>query len=290
MEREKLLQGSLYMIIGFFFVAIYGAFLKAATNSIESILWGTFISYLTPCIIQYCCIAKKGVVFLKTKKYGSYAGRIIFGVLSTLLYISSIHYVSLLNATVLYSTTPLFIPIFAIFILKSKVPAKIWASLIIGFIGILFILRPDESILKRSGDLIGLSSGAIQALAFIFVKILTKTEPIRRINFYFFLFSALLLLPLVILFWEPHPFIDWIWAISAGIAGFFAQLFIVKAYQEAEASEVGAFQYASVVFSGLIGWIVWKQTPALFDLIGVLLIMIGGILAVTMFNKKHLKT
>jgi len=255
LKEESIPKGALYMTIGFLFIALYSAFFKAASES-ASTAWIIFISYLLAGIIQFCFMCHRGMKFFKTKRIGSYAGRIFFGLVSSFLFKIAITKISLLNATLLFNTTPLFVPILAIFLLKTKVPFALWLSLILGFIGVVFIIKPQELLLRDPGNLIGLSAGLIQALAFIFVKKLTATEPVSRINFYFFTISALMLLPYILYSWENPPPLVWFWALCAGFMTFSAQFFIVKGYQYADASHVGPFQFASVLFSGIIGWLI----------------------------------
>ncbi len=284
-DREKMLKGALCMTVGFCFLAISGALLKAASQN-ASTLWVTFFAYFFGFLMQCLFVCREGFSFLKTNHIGGHIRRAIFGSLTTVLYILSLQTVSLLNATLLLNTTPLFIPVFAIFLLKTKVPAKIWISLLLGFIGVVFILRPNLVLFEKLGNLYGLGAGIVQSLAFIFVKMLTATEPVKRINFYFFLLSSCLLAPFALYFWETPPLLSWILVFCVGIVSFFSQFFIVKAYHYAEASHVGPFQYASVVFSGIIGWVIWKQVPGIYDLIGVILVILGGILAITLYHSK----
>jgi drug/metabolite transporter (DMT)-like permease len=288
MQNEKMLQGALYMTAGFFCVAVFGAFMKAG-NALASSLWVTFIAYGFACVIQFFFNLKQGLGFLKTKRPIGHASRIVFGAFSTLLYAYSIKHIPLLNATLLYNTAPLFVPIFAIFFLHSKVPFKIWISLLFGFIGVAMILHPDLSLFKKPGNLIGLASGIFQAMTFIFVKSLTMTEPVQRINFYFFLGSTLILGPLAYFLADLPPLESVLWSLCAGFVSFFGQYFIVKAYSCADASHIGAFQYTSVVFAGLIGWLIWDQTPTIYDLIGMAIVMFGGILAISLYRVKPTK-
>jgi drug/metabolite transporter (DMT)-like permease len=283
MEKGNLIKGSLCMTAGFFFIALFAAFFKAATFS-ASILWAVWAGYSFAALIQSIFIFKGGLASLKTKRIGAYFGRVFFGLLSTFLYVIAIKEISLLNATLLFNTAPLFIPILAIFLLRTKVPLKTWSFLCLGFIGVILILDPEPSSLYTSGNLIGLSSGVIQALAFIFVKMLTTTEPVRRINFYFFALSSIALTPFVFWFWETPSLESWGWVLCAGAMSFLAQLFIVRGYRFADASHVGPFQYTSVVFSGVIGWLVWNQQPSLAELAGALLIALGGIFTLIFYK------
>src|SRR5579862_5786553 len=143
MHRDQMLKGALYMTIGYFFVAVSGSFVKAA-NALTSSLWVIFISYIFAFLIQFFFNLPKGFAFLKIRKLFGHCALIVFSTFSTLLYAYSIKHIPLLNATLLFNTTPLFVPIFAILILKTKVPLKIWASLLFGFIGVAVILHRSE--------------------------------------------------------------------------------------------------------------------------------------------------
>jgi len=267
------------MIIAFFFVAIFGAFLKMASKDSSSI-WASFMAYIFALIIQIILVSRKGISFLKTKRFFGHVGRAFFGALATILYIISMKYIPLLNATLLFNTTPLFIPILAIFMLKAKISWKVWCSIVIGFIGVIFILKPGIGILDHPGAIIGLGSGLCLATAFIFIKILTSTEPPERIIFYFFFLGTCFFVPILFFAGEVPSFTYWAWGLGAGASFILTQFFIVKAYTYADPHDIGAFQYVSVIFAGLIGWIFWDRIPTDTDIIGVILVIIGGILAI----------
>lgn len=280
-----MILGSVYMIITFFFVAVFGLFLKVGQVGTTAI-WMTFMAYLSAFVFAAILVFREGLSFLKTHRFFVLFLRAFFGTAATVLYVIALKYIPLINATLLFNTTPLFVPIFCFLILKVKVSWKVWIAILIGFIGILFIIRPTPSSLGRPGDLLGLGSGIFLALAFTMVKILTSTEPIKRINFYFFGIGTLLMLPFLF-FSHPTPGLNnWAWAAGTGVFFILCQIFLIKAYQRAEPHEIGVFQYTSVVFAGLFDWIFWQKVPSLLTLIGVVLVIIGGCLVIWMNSSK----
>lgn len=66
----------------------------------------------------------------------------------------------------------------------------------------------------------------------------------------------------------------------SGIMLLFAQLGLVKAYSYASAAEVGVYQYSSVVFVGLIEWLLWSITPDALDYVGFVLVSIAGVIII----------
>ncbi len=278
-------KGSLCMTVGFFFIALSGAFLKTASAS-SSVVWAVYIAYSFACLIQIGCIYREGLRFLKTNIIWGYVARISFGLLATLLYIASLNLIPFLNATLLYNTAPLFIPLFAILLWGARISGKVWISLGLGFFGVFLILKPDLASLAKWGNLISLAAGISQALAFIYLKMLTRTEPVGRLILYYYFFSSCFLTPFVFLFWEAPPLDSVGWALCGGLAAFLSQFFVVKAYKYADASHVGAFQYTAVVFSGIIGWIVWNQVPSYHAILGTLFVILGGASALIFYQPK----
>jgi drug/metabolite transporter (DMT)-like permease len=71
------------------------------------------------------------------------------------------------------------------------------------------------------------------------------------------------------------------WGCLAGIGGCMAssQLLIILAYHYARPAVIAPFNYSVVVFSGLIGWLVWQNVPGWLALVGVVLVAVGGILS-----------
>ena len=281
MNSEKsLLKATLLVLAGFFCMAIMSVFLKAATLH-ASPLWINFFAYLVGLILEFFVIAKEGFKSLKTKHFLLHFCRAFFGVGAGILYILSLDKISLLNATLLFNTTPLFIPFFTYYLLKSEISLLTILSILIGFIGIIIIIRPTTSILDHSGDYIALGSGISLALAYTFIKMLTPTESNSRIIFYFFLLATLLQVPLIPYMGQLPSQHDLLFAICAGIAFFFAQWFIVKAYSLAEAAKIGIFQYTSILYVAILDWIIWNVVPTKSDFIGAFLVILAGTLIIT---------
>lgn len=281
----SILKGSIYMIICFFFVALFGLFLKLAATAEGTTIWPTFLAYISAWVCMLVWTAKEGLSFLKPKRPFVIIWRALFGALATLLYVIALQRIPLVNATLLFNTTPLFIPLLALVFFRRRVPAIAWLSILVGFAGIIFIIRPREDIYSSIGDWIGLASGFSLAIAFIIVGILTRTEPLKRINFYFFLIGSLVFVPWLVFLPSLPSLPTFLWSLAAGGAFVLTQYFLVKAYSHAEPHEVGALQYSSVVFAGFFDWAIWHKVPTLFTFIGILLVIIGGALTIFLSKK-----
>lgn len=277
-ETPNILKGSLYGLLAFFCMAIFGVFTKVGLES-ASAFWVSFIAYLAATLILIPFILRSGWSYLKSEHYPFLFGRAIFGTIASFLYTISMHDLPIVNGTLLFNTAPLFIPLLATIFLKMKISIGTWMAVLIGFIGVIIVIKPTEEIFTQSGDLIGISSGIFLAIAYLLMKLLTKTDPGIRIIFYYLGLGTLLQIPLLFFVNLPEPG-GIMYAAFAGIALLAAQMSLVTGYKYAEASQIGIYQYSTVVFVGLFDWWLWHAVPTTGEIIGAMLIAFAGILVI----------
>jgi len=286
-QSPNILKGSAYAILAFFGMAVFGISTKIALEG-GSVFWVSFIAYFTGTLALVPWIMQKGWASLRSEHYSLLIGRAVIGTLASFCYTISMHYIPIVNGTLLFNTAPLFIPLLATLFLKVKVDKSTWIAVLIGFIGIIIIIKPTEAIFTQTGNLVGILSGISLAIAYLLMKLLTGTDPGIRIIFYYLGIGTLLQIP-ALFFIGPFPNGEsCFYAILAGFLLLGAQLALVKAYQYADASQVGIYQYTSVVFVGLLDWWIWHSVPTGGEVIGVLLVTIAGIIIIRsgMGNKK----
>ncbi len=285
MERN-ILKGSGFAIGGFFLMALFGIFTKIAYEG-GSAIWVSVITYFSGAVALFPILIKNGVSLLESKHYKYLFGRAAFGCLASFLYMLSMHHIPIVNATLLFNTAPIFIPFLAIFWLKIPVSRGIWLAVLLGFIGIIVIIRPSAEIFTQAGNFIGLGAGISLAIAYMLMKLLTPTDSASRIIFYYLSVGTLLQLPLLF-FAGPFPPLDsCVYCALSGITLLLSQFMLVRAYMYAEASQVGVFQYSSVVFVGILNWIIWGNIPPPLDLLGVLLVATAGVIIIYSGNNKQ---
>ena len=271
-----IIKASLFAIFAFFFMAVFGVLTKVACDHGDPI-WVSFITYCMATLVTAVFILPKGMDALKSRRYSFLILRAVSGTVASFLYMLSIRYIPIINSTLLFNTAPIFIPLLAVIVLKAHEEKNIWYAVILGFTGVIVIIKPGLNILTNPGNLIGLLSGFALAIAYLTMKFLTATETGLRIIFYYFAIGSLMQISLLGYVSHAPSTEVFIYAMLCGVAMMAAQMGLVKAYQYATASEVGVYQYTSVVFVAMIEWAVWGRTPSLSDFIGFLLVSAAGI-------------
>lgn len=279
MASSGIIKGSLFALLAFFFMAIFGVLTKMALEG-SSPVWVSFIAYLTGAILLAFWILPQGFAYLRSEHYGYLIGRAVFGTTASFLYTLSIQTIPIVNGTLLFNTAPIFIPLLAVFWLKKNVDLLVWLAVILGFAGIIVIIKPTAEIFSQTGDLLALCSGLCLAIAYLLMKLLTATDPAVRIIFYYLGIGTLMQLPLLFVADKVPGAEHILYAMISGVTLLAAQLALIKAYTYADASQVGIYQYSSVVFVGLIGWWMWGNIPPISDLFGVLLVAVAGMVII----------
>lgn len=286
-ENPNILKGSIYALVAFFCMAVFGILTKVALQG-GSFLWVSFIAYLSGTMALTPYIIMKGFGYLESHHYYFLVGRAVFGTMASLCYTLSIQYIPIVNGTLLFNTAPIFIPLISLVFLKAKIEKSIWLAVLIGFIGIVVIIQPSAAIFTQTGNLIGVLSGISLAIAYLLMKMLTATDQGIRIIFYYLAIGTLIQLPLLFF---AGPFLaneSLLYAILSGLSLVAAQIALVNGYKYASACQIGIYQYATVVFVGLLDWLLWNQIPTLTDFIGIVLVALAGIVIIRSGRINHI--
>jgi drug/metabolite transporter (DMT)-like permease len=216
---------------------------------------------------------------LKTDQPITHLIRGIFGCLSFYAFYFSINHISLAEASLLRHSAPLIVPLILFIFYQTKIPVLRWVALLLGFIGIIMILRPTEG-QASFWHLIGLCSGIGLAFSMVLTRKLSKNEPEKRILFYYFIISLLASTPFFIANFEPIPMQTLPWLLLIGFGMYFAFIPYTRAYAYAKSSIVSATSYFAVIYAGLFDWLLWDILPKQHTIAGTLIILLAGFIIV----------
>ena len=221
---------------------------------------------------------------LRTQCMRTHLLRGLAGWLCFYTFYAALHRSPLVDTSLLRNTAPLFVPLVAWLWVRAKIPPYRWIPIVLGFIGIALILRPQtlESGLVdiNIGHVLGLLSGITLAASMVGTRVLSRTENEKKIMFYYFLISLLCSIPLGIYHWQPIPLWTLPFLLYIGLSIFLAMWLYTKAFSYAKASIVSPITYFAVVVSGFLGWLIWDHIPSSTALQGVVIVMTAGALTV----------
>lgn len=270
-------NGVIWMIIATFFFAFMGMFVKLGSpyfSEIELVFYRSFISLI---FIILIIVNKK--ISLKTNFKKLHFYRSFVGFLSLLAFFYAISHLPLSTAISLNYTSPLFVALLIPFFIQKNPSFKVCCLLLVGFFGAFLILKPTLTGNSAFAGFIGLLSGFGAGLAYLFMAQLGKVnEPDTRVVFYFTLLSSICAGLLMLLEDTNFEiFQHWWLLLGLGVSATIAQLALTKAYRVGNTLKNAGLSYLTILFSSILGLIVFSETLDVLSLVGILLIIISGI-------------
>jgi drug/metabolite transporter (DMT)-like permease len=273
-KRDNVLLGGLYIVLAAIAYACMGALVKLGGKISDPQL--VFFRNFVCLIVLLPLVLFPKPKPLHTKFFTTHFIRSIAGLLNMYAFFLSLRYIILTDAMLLNNTMPLFVPLVVWVWKGQKLSFKQIPALIIGFIGIILVLRPGLGIF-RPAALFALASGIFMSISMAGIRELGKLEPVYRILFYYFALTTLV--SAIPLFWTWGNHSPFLWLVLAGVGVFAAmyQFMLTLGYQYAEATKISPLIYFAVILSGVFDWAFWNVIPGLLSYIGVVLVIIGAI-------------
>lgn len=259
---------------------VMGVFVKLGSTHFSSAELVFYRSLVSLTLISALIRARELPV--ATRHWKTHAARSVSGFFSLSLYFYAITLLPLATAVTLNYTSPLFLALLTVIVMKQRALPLLVTAIAIGFAGVALLLRPTLASEQLLGGGIGLLSGLLAGVAYLNVKQLSELgEPDWRTVFYFTLLSTLGAGAWMLL----HEFhrVDGerlLLLLGMGGSATFAQLAMTRAYRTGEALVVGSLSYSTVLFATLFALLLWGEVPAPLSMAGVILIILSGIVAV----------
>ncbi|QBJ80406.1 EamA family transporter [Aquitalea sp. USM4] len=268
------------MVVAAAFFAWMGVFVKAGAqhfNSIELLFWRTLIGT----VILGAGIRWRGLS-LSTPHWLGHIKRSFVGYLSMSALFYALTHLPLSTAVTLNYTSSLFFSLICVVKLKDKLSRAAALALGLGFLGIVLLLRPTFSSDQWLAGVVGLLSGVSAGFAVFQVRELGQMgEPSWRVVFWFFAIASLFGLVWLLLGpgFSPVHAGNISALLGVGVCGMLGQLAMTMAYKEGRKYLVASFAYLTVVFSALLGVLLWGDALGPDALLGMGLIVGAGMLA-----------
>lgn len=276
-------KGIIFITFSAFGFAGMSAFVKLAGDlpSFQK----TFFRNLVSCIIALIFIIKnKESFFGKKDSQKLLILRSTLGTIGIVLNYYSIDKLILSDANMLNKLSPFFVIIFSALFLGEKINLKQTISIIIAFLGALFIIKPTLSV-DIFPFIIGVLGAVFAAGAYTCLRVLGAKEKHYTVVFYFSLFSLVVILPFMIAVYKPMSMTQLLYLLMAGVFASMGQFGITIAYKYAPAKEISIFDYSNIIFAAIISFIIFGVLPDSLSLIGYLIIFASS-LYMFVYNKK----
>lgn len=275
--RTGNLQGILLMLAAMAALSVMDATMKQMAGHYPPLQVAALRGLVSlPFVIAWVWYRERGFRTLIQVRWRWHLARGLLAVLMLTSFIYAIGRMPLSEAYTLFFVAPLLITALSVPLLKEHVDWQRWLAIIVGFAGVLIVLRPGFTAVGLSAVavLVGATCYALNAIS---VRILGRTDSTAAMTFWF---MALLALGAGVLAWPNWQALqsgDAGWLIAMGITGALGQLFITEAFKRAPVSVVAPFEYSSLFWGVLLDLVIWGQLPGPIVFAGAAVIVGSGL-------------
>ena len=288
-------KGVIFLILAAFVISIQNIIVKwigGDYSALEIVAFRSLIALPTT-LIFYRYEGQRGLPKTQNLKLQYSRGLLLF--LSYTTFMMGLAALPLADIEAIRFSAPLMITLLSVFMLGEKVGPRRWVALVIGFLGVLLIVKPGAANFNL-GSIFVLISVLFYALTVIVTRKLQTNDSSATMSYYssqVYLAAAFLLAPLPVLVGElpnAHPSVAFVlraWSmptlvdflIMSGLGLIWAawMYLMSRAYSLAQASVVAPFEYVSLPINIMWGLLIWHEIPTWLTLAGAFLTLASGL-------------
>lgn len=190
----------------------------------------------------------------------------------------------LVESHAIFASFPLIVTALSVPVLAERVGWRRWSAVVIGFIGVLIIMRPGFKVFSVDA-LIPVCSATMFAGYHLLTRLASKSDSAETSFFWTGIAGAVAITLVGPFFWDPMTGNDWWWMLALCIMSALGHYLLIQALTLTEAATIQPFNYFQLVFASLIGVVFWSDAIDSWTLVGGALIVASGLFA--MRRQRH---
>jgi drug/metabolite transporter (DMT)-like permease len=261
-----------------FSVMVLFAKLLSVNHSVIEIAFYRNLIGSVPFLFIVYGLSRRDILVLRTRR-SLVVFRAILGAISLVVTFWAFSLMPLADTTALLFASSLFIPVLGVVFLRELVGPYRWSAVLIGFAGVIIMARPTGDV-YLFGTVVALSAAFLHAVLQIILRYLGRYETPETISFYFFVVGTVVT-AIAMPFVATTPTLAEIpLFLGVGLSGAAAQWLLSVAYKNAPAAVVTVFNYTSIIWATLFGWMVWNEWPLPAVMAGAAIVIASNILII----------
>ena len=273
MKQNKLIAVAVLALGATFFGSFMGAGVKLLSDDLHPIVI-CFYRSLMGLILITPFVIRNNFKALRTQNMRLQIFRASINVISMICWFSAIGMMHFEKATALGFTTPLFTTVLAVVVLGEVIRFHRTAALLLGFIGIIIIIRPGY-VPFEFGTVLMLIASFSFSFVLIFVKKLSATDSSLTIIFYHLLYMTPVFFILSLFYWENINLYQLIVFTLMGASGLLSHWCLAQAFKMSDTTFVMPLQFTKLIWASLIGLFIFAEQPDIWTWVGGVIIFIS---------------
>lgn len=256
------------------FSAMHAAvrYLSAELPPIQIAFFRNFFGLIVfmPLMLRY------GIKFLHTERFPLHFLRASLNAVAMFAFFTALSLTPLARVNALAFTAPLFAAVLGVLLLGERFRLRRWTAIVLGFVGMLVILRPGMAAVDLGSWLV-LFSASVWGLTMIVIRILGRTESSLTTTGYMNILLSVLSLGPALYVWETPHGTAWLWLLVIGVLGTGAQLALAESLKLAETTVIMPFDFLKLVWAAAFGYFLFAETPDAFTWGGAAIIFTSSL-------------
>lgn len=242
----------------------------------QEVVWARLATHLV--LVSVVFLPRRGLAFLRTRAPVQQVISSAAFLGSTFFFFGAAKFVGVTEAIAISFISPLVLVFLAWPILGERITVVRFASVVIGFAGVLIVIRPGSSVFQWASLLI-VGSAVCYAVYQIMVRRVAAVDSPATTVFYSALGCTLVTSLIAPFNWKtPDNWRDIALMLSLGVSGGFGHYCVARAFSYAPANLLAPLNYTQMIGSVVVGYLVFAEVPDLFTWIGSAVIIVAGLL------------
>jgi drug/metabolite transporter (DMT)-like permease len=195
----------------------------------------------------------------------------------------AMQYLQLAQVSAIFFTIPLLVCALSVPILGEHVGLRRWLAVLVGFVGVIVIMRPGTDSFHWA-MLVSLTSALFGSLYNIATRVVGKSDSVETSLFYVGLVGAAGAFVPGVMTWQMPEGWQWLPLILMGVCGTIGHFMLIEAHRLAPASTIAPYIYSQIIWMIIAGAVVFDQYPDHWTVIGATIVVASGIYV---FNRER---
>lgn len=263
-------RGAVWIVIAGFFFTIMTALIKQIGDTIPVVQILMFRQITMTCTVLPVLISGYPAI-LKTNHLPLHLARVCMAVIAMVCGFTAFVHLPLAEATAISFAKSLFVTLLALIFLHEVAGPRRWFAVLLGFIGVLVMVKPDADGFNMYSLLAVAGAAAAATVMVIIRKVSQYDRPVTILSYQAIMVGIIMIVP-TIYFWVTPTLEQWGIMFAIGLLSVVGQLCNIQGFKEGEASAVAPMDYSRLVFATIIGFVIFLELPDVTTLVGAALI------------------
>jgi len=239
------------------------------------VVWLRFLTHTL--IASALLFPMRGRALVRTQHLRWHLARGLMFIAMTGMNFWALQYLQLTVTASIFFTVPILVALLSAPLLGEKLDAKRWAAILIGFAGVLVIVRPGSEAFHPA-ILLSLANAVLIAVFNMMTRKLAAYDPPETIQFLPAVVASVVLAPFALAYWQAPPgWFEWLLLCMMGVFGGAGHYLLAMAHRYAPASTLAPFLYQQILYMAIFGYLVFGSVPDAAVWIGAAIVIASGL-------------